>query len=267
MRRWMIGLAALAALAWPAGRAAACSGLPPTLELWAESATIAAIGTFKNGTEDAIELEVDEIFTPPPADLALTINNRQRIPTGAGDCGSVPGPGDRFKDGARVLIFLDPDDSGVAAWKVSGLYGEAVYEIIDDRLLAPDAQGQIVEQTSEEARERIRSVLGQPLGESVRRTPLTTTPVLGIDPPPAPPPLAEPPAPPLGGYPPPPDPINAGPPTPAPTPAGAPAAAPKQQASVAGIPLTPLILLLIAVGGFGLSAWGMARQRGEPPPR
>lgn len=258
MRRWMMGLAALAALMWPARDAAACSGMAPTLELRAEFAAVVAIGTFTNGGEELIELEVDEFLKPPQSVSPMTIGNRALIPTGAGDCGSTPGAGHRFRDGQRVLIFLEPNpDDGGAQWKVSGMYGEAAYEIIDDLLLAPDEQGRLTELSSEQARERVRAVVGQPPGEPARRTP-PTTPFLGSDAPPAPAPpypAANPPTAPAADAPP-----AAPPMTPAP-------AAPKAPASLAGIPLTPLLLLLVAVGGFGLAAWGMARNRAEPPLR
>lgn len=138
MPRLLVLLALLVLLVFarpaPAAACSLASIFPLNLADTASRSEIVVIGTLRNGARDAIDIEVEEWLKGSRPSLWLRLNNR--YPGLGADCSIYQDatlPGQRFSEGARVLVFLVHDESGIADWRPE-YFGNAIFRIEEDGL-------------------------------------------------------------------------------------------------------------------------------------
>ena len=128
----MGGAAVLVALSRGAEPARACSVAVFTtqfLDQTIEASSVVAVGTLADRNGNAITFVVEEGLKGAAAGDRLTINNATNL-----DCYEAIEPGrQNYEQGARVLVFLEPDTHGVAEYKVHR-FGWDIFEVEGDVL-------------------------------------------------------------------------------------------------------------------------------------
>ena len=131
--RWML-VAGL--LFFGAGRAAACSLIPPTLESLADGTPLAVIGTISNAGEDIATIEVEQYLKGGEGAREISLLNHEL--TLSPSCQPELGAGSRWSDGTRVLAFLGPATFDLGAdWQDGGPAGMGIIVINDDMIILP----------------------------------------------------------------------------------------------------------------------------------
>ena len=122
-------LLALFALAGVSG-AAACSIVIPSFGTLVQESAVIAVGTIDVSTSNGATIDVEQ-YLKGAGVSEITLFDYDA------DCTRTLGSGDRFAEGTRLVLFLDPNTAtGEARWQTSTLMmGEgAAWVIIDDQV-------------------------------------------------------------------------------------------------------------------------------------
>ncbi len=230
-------LLALFSLAGVATSAACSLAVLPLGELVQESAAI-VIGTISTTTPDVATLEVEQYLKGGDGEREIALLNHT-LDLGP-DCSRSLGAGERFAEGTRLLLFLEPNTfPAEASWQPSSLVvdDDAAWAIVDDQIG--------VSQGGRSVPSPLEPVASQIIDLAAQAEPPP-------DPaPPAPPILVDP------FVPAPPPPAEQRPPEPA-------LARPPEPASAPSAFLTttlPWALIGVGVVSGGLALWGWGRSR------
>ncbi|MBA3469441.1 MAG: hypothetical protein H0T53_07320 [Herpetosiphonaceae bacterium] len=233
-------LLALFILAGVATSSACSLAVVPLGTLVQESAAI-VIGTISTTTPGVATLEVEQYLKGGDGEREIALLNHT-LDLGP-DCSRSLGAGERFAEGTRLLLFLEPNTSPAEArWQPSRLVvdDDAAWAIIDDQISVSQG-GRSVPSPLEAVTSQIidLAALAEPPVDLAQPAP----PIL-VDPvvPPAPPPAKR------------------RPPEPAPALPGEPAASPPSAFLTTTLPWA---LMVVGVVSGGLALWGWARSRRE----
>ncbi len=221
--------------------AAACDRAGPSLGTLSQQAAVIVVGTIGAPTSDVATVEVDQYLKGGGGEREMTLLNHQ-IDL-APDCSRSLGVGDRFVEGTRMLLFLEPNSfEHDALWQTSSLAIDEgpAWEIVGDQVSGVDGERSFSAPLTEIISQIAAAVAGsEPPVDPARPLPLAT--VAPGDP-------FAPPLPPPGQFP--------------PEPTATPSAVAADSVPNPRIATTlPWALIAIGIVSGGLALWGWARAR------